>query len=42
MDAEKAWDVNALAKQALTKLGINLFDEHVSNLSGGQKKSVWH
>ena len=29
MDAEKAWDVNALAKQALTKLGIDLFDEHV-------------
>lgn len=40
MDAEKAWDVNALAKQALTKLGINLFDEHVSNLSGGQQKRV--
>lgn len=40
MDAEKAWDVNALAKQALTKLGIDMFDEQVSNLSGGQQKRV--
>lgn len=40
MDAEKAWDVNALAKQALTKLGIDQFDELVSNLSGGQQKRV--
>ncbi|MFC5557732.1 ABC-F family ATP-binding cassette domain-containing protein [Ureibacillus thermophilus] len=40
MDAEKAWDVNALAKQALTKLGIDQFNEKVSNLSGGQQKRV--
>ncbi|WP_342462775.1 ABC-F family ATP-binding cassette domain-containing protein [Ureibacillus sp. FSL K6-8385] len=40
MDAEKAWDVNALAKQALTKLGITQFDERISNLSGGQQKRV--
>lgn len=40
MDAEKAWDVNALAKQSLTKLGIDMYDEFVSNLSGGQQKRV--
>lgn len=40
MDQEKAWEVNSLAKQALTKLGITNFDEVVSNLSGGQRKRV--
>lgn len=40
MDNEKAWDVNALAKQALTKLGIDMFDKKVSELSGGQQKRV--
>lgn len=40
MDTEKAWDVNALAKQALTKLGIDMYDESVSKLSGGQQKRV--
>lgn len=40
MDTDKAWDVNALAKQALTKLGIDMFDEKVTNLSGGQQKRV--
>lgn len=40
MDTENAWDVNALAKQALTKLGIDLFDQHVTSLSGGQQKRV--
>ena len=40
MDTEKAWDVNALAKQSLTKLGIDMYDEKVSNLSGGQQKRV--
>ncbi|KGR79468.1 ABC-F family ATP-binding cassette domain-containing protein [Ureibacillus manganicus] len=40
MDSEKAWDVNALAKQSLTKLGIDMYDEKVSNLSGGQQKRV--
>lgn len=40
MDVEKAWDVNALAKQALTKLGIDQYEELVSKLSGGQKKRV--
>lgn len=40
MDQQQAWDVNALAKTALTKLGINMFEEPVSNLSGGQQKRV--
>lgn len=40
MDNDKAWDVNALAKQALTKLGIDMFDQQVANLSGGQQKRV--
>lgn len=40
MDTEGAWDVNALAKQALTKLGIDMFEHHVTELSGGQQKRV--
>ncbi|WP_042473497.1 ABC-F family ATP-binding cassette domain-containing protein [Bacillus ndiopicus] len=40
MDTEGAWDVNALAKQALTKLGIDMFDRAVTELSGGQQKRV--
>lgn len=40
MDNDNAWDVNALAKQALTKLGIDLFDRFVTELSGGQQKRV--
>ena len=40
MDEENAWDVNALAKQALTKLGIDMFDAEVVTLSGGQQKRV--
>ena len=40
MDTENAWDVNALAKQTLTKLGIDLFDKEVTTLSGGQQKRV--
>jgi ABC transport system ATP-binding/permease protein len=40
MDSENAWDVNALAKQALTKLGIDMFDRAVTELSGGQQKRV--
>lgn len=40
MDTENAWDVNALAKQALTKLGIDMFDQQVTSLSGGQQKRV--
>ncbi len=40
MDTEQAWDINALAKQALTKLGIDTFDRVVTELSGGQQKRV--
>ena len=40
MDSNLAWDVNALAKTALTKLGITMYDEQVVNLSGGQQKRV--
>lgn len=40
MDNEGAWDVNALAKQSLTKLGIDFFDRDVIQLSGGQQKRV--
>lgn len=40
MDSENAWDVNALAKQTLTKLGIDMFDRVVTELSGGQQKRV--
>ncbi|KGR74220.1 ABC-F family ATP-binding cassette domain-containing protein [Ureibacillus sinduriensis] len=40
MDNDKAWDVNALAKQALTKLGIDMYDRQVTTLSGGQQKRV--
>jgi ABC transport system ATP-binding/permease protein len=40
MDTDNAWDVNALAKQALTKLGIDMFDTQVTKLSGGQQKRV--
>ena len=40
MDDYQAWDVNALAKTALTKLGITQFEESVLHLSGGQQKRV--
>lgn len=40
MDNDQAWDVNALAKQSLTKLGIDMYDKKVSELSGGQQKRV--
>ncbi|RAZ70233.1 ABC-F family ATP-binding cassette domain-containing protein [Planococcus maitriensis] len=40
MERENAWDINALAKTALTKLGIDMYDQQVSELSGGQRKRV--
>lgn len=40
MNQIDAWDVNALAKTALTKLGIDQFDAEVASLSGGQQKRV--
>ncbi|MEK5206958.1 ABC-F family ATP-binding cassette domain-containing protein [Psychrobacillus sp. FSL H8-0510] len=40
MDDYQAWDVNSLAKTALTKLGITQFEESILHLSGGQQKRV--
>lgn len=40
MDNENGWDVNALAKTALTKLGVSDYEAIVNNLSGGQQKRV--
>lgn len=40
MDDLQAWDINALAKTALTKLGITQFEESILHLSGGQQKRV--
>ncbi|MTD29752.1 ABC-F family ATP-binding cassette domain-containing protein [Planomicrobium sp. YIM 101495] len=40
MEREQAWDLNALAKTALTKLGIDQYDQVISELSGGQRKRV--
>jgi ABC transport system ATP-binding/permease protein len=40
MDAADAWDLETHAKSILTKLGIQSFDQLVSELSGGQKKRV--
>lgn len=40
MDAENGWDINALAKTALTKLGISDYEALVGTLSGGQQKRV--
>lgn len=40
MDTENGWDINALAKTALTKLGISDYEAKVGSLSGGQQKRV--
>ncbi|MFJ8064845.1 ABC-F family ATP-binding cassette domain-containing protein [Psychrobacillus sp. NPDC096426] len=40
MDNLQAWDVNALAKTALTKLGITQYEDSILHLSGGQQKRV--
>lgn len=40
MEQENAWDINALAKTALSKLGIDMYDQQISELSGGQRKRV--
>lgn len=40
MDTENGWDINALAKTALTKLGISDYEALVGTLSGGQQKRV--
>ncbi len=40
IDAHNAWDYEAMVKQILGKLGINDFNQVMSNLSGGQQKRV--
>jgi len=40
MDEFNAWDINSMAKTALSKLGIDMFDRKVNDLSGGQLKRV--
>lgn len=40
MDEFNAWDINSMAKTALSKLGIDMFDQKVNDLSGGQLKRV--
>ncbi|EIM04998.1 ABC transporter ATP-binding protein [Planococcus antarcticus DSM 14505] len=40
MEQENAWDINAMAKTALSKLGIDMYDQVISKLSGGQRKRV--
>lgn len=40
MDGEGAWEIESEAKNILTKLGINFFDEKIKNLSGGEKKRI--
>ncbi len=40
MDALKAWDYEARAKQMLARLYITDFDKEVGKLSGGQRKRV--
>ncbi|MFC4411307.1 ABC-F family ATP-binding cassette domain-containing protein [Chungangia koreensis] len=38
MDRQGGWDINSLAKTALTKLGIDTYDKRMGELSGGQRK----
>ncbi|AYC29439.1 ABC-F family ATP-binding cassette domain-containing protein [Paenisporosarcina cavernae] len=40
MEDNRAWDLNAYAKTALTKLGIQNFSQRISELSGGERKRV--
>lgn len=40
MDASGGWDLNALARTILSKLGIETFDKKMGELSGGQLKRV--
>lgn len=40
MDGLGAWDMEALAKTILTKLGITQFNDQIKTLSGGQRKRV--
>ena len=40
MDLLKAWDYEQKVKQIISKLGLPDLEQHISNLSGGQKKRV--
>lgn len=40
MDARSAWDLNTKARMVLTKLGIDMFNKKMGELSGGQQKRV--
>ena len=40
MDSINGWELESEAKNVLTQLGINNFNELMGNLSGGQKKRV--
>ena len=40
MEREKAWNYESRAKQILSQLKINAFDQKISTLSGGQLKRV--
>ncbi len=40
MDTLSGWDMDALAKTILTKLGITQFNDKIKTLSGGQRKRV--
>ncbi|WML47773.1 ABC-F family ATP-binding cassette domain-containing protein [Neobacillus sp. PS3-34] len=40
MDSLNAWDASTNAKTILMKLGIEVFDKKIGELSGGQKKRV--
>lgn len=40
MDSINGWELESEAKNVLTQLGINDFDQRMGNLSGGQRKRV--
>lgn len=40
MDSVNGWELESEAKNILTQLGIQDFDERIENLSGGQRKRV--
>ena len=40
IDALNLWDLESEAKSILTKLGINNFNQKISELSGGQRKRI--
>lgn len=40
IDALNLWDLESEAKSVLTKLGVNNFNQKISELSGGQRKRI--